>query len=528
MTGADIVVASLIRHQVNTVFGYPGANILPVYESLRKKKDQIRHVLSCHEQGAVHAADGFARASGAIGVAIATSGPGATNLVTGIATAYMDSSPLLVLTGNVPLKDLGRDCFQEIDITGITMPITKHNYIVRSAEEIEETIREAIQVANSGRKGPVLVDLPLDILLGEAEYRDLPPLPILMPPLQCSHGVQTYMDYICAHERPLILVGGGVVASGAETEVRALCKLLDVPVISTFMGQGVLSEKDEEYLGMIGIHGSPSAKEAVSRCDLLIAIGTRFNERVAPRDGNFLKNAELLHIDVDEAEIGKNISPSRYIVGDAKKALGVLLLQAPTRRYTSWRKQFVRKTEETMPLFAREVLEFIRENLKEEDIVVTDVGNHQMWASEIFQGLPSRRFLTSGGLGTMGFGMGASIGASAARKNAHIVLITGDGSIHMNINELATAVTENIPLTVVCMNDQALGMVLNMQRELYGEDYAVLPNRKTDLPTVARGFGAGADRLTEHAAWKETLKNALSTPHPMFLDCLLKGADTNG
>ncbi len=522
MTGAEIVAESLLLHGVTTVFGYPGGNVLPLYEALRRREGKIRHVLSCHEQGAVHAADGYARASGGLGVVLATSGPGATNLVTGIAAAYMDSTPLLAITGNVPLRDLGRDCFQEIDIAGVTMPITKHNYIVRSVDELEGVLREAIHIARSGRPGPVLVDIPVDVAQAEGAFQRLAPLPPSLPPLRCSHRVDTFMDYICAHRRPVLLLGGGVVSSGAGQEALALCQLLDLPVCTTLMGLGTIPEDHPCFLGMLGIHGTEAARQAVAESDLLIAVGTRFNERVAPDRERFAPKAHLLHLDVDEAEIGKNLPADRFMVGDAKKALGVLLLQPATRRYTAWREQAVGKPRTGDGGFPRKILQALWRYRLPGDTLVTDVGRHQMWAARYYPVDRPRAFLTSGGLGAMGFGMGAAVGAALARPESRILLITGDGSLHMDMAELATAVTEGLPLKIFCMNDESLGLVRQLQEQAYGSGYAVWPRRKTSLPELARAFGARGETIRADGDWEKTLRSVLDDPGPCLIDCRIE------
>lgn len=522
MTGAQVVVQTLLEQGVELVFGYPGANVLPLYEALRERRGQIRHVLSCHEQGAVHASDGYARASGKTGVVLATSGPGATNLVTGIAAAYMDSIPLVAITGNVPLRQLGRDCFQEIDIAGVTMPITKHNYIIKDTSELEPTLKKAFCLAQSGRRGPVLVDIPMDISTAQVEYRALPvPVP-QSPTFHCSHPVNTFMDYICAHERPLLLLGGGVIAAGAEQEALALAELLDLPVCSTLMGLGGISGLHRSFLGMTGIHGTKAANRAVAECDLLIAVGTRFNERVAQDRERFAPRAHILHLDIDNSEIEKNVRADRFLVGDAKKALGVLLLQQADRSFTPWRKQAVSWKTGPEEGFPHEILRALWRHRGEEDLLVTDVGQHQMWAARSYPVERPRTFITSGGLGAMGFGMGAAVGACLACPGAGVTLVTGDGSFHMDFGELATAVTENLPLRVFVFNNQTLGLVRVLQERAYGAPYAVEPRRRTDLVLLAEAMGARGLRLQEGDCVDQVVRQAFETGGPCVVDCRIE------
>ncbi|MDP4109102.1 MAG: biosynthetic-type acetolactate synthase large subunit, partial [Bacillota bacterium] len=489
MKGAQILIQSLIDQGTDTVFGYPGGAVLNIYDALYERKNEIRHILTSHEQGAAHAADGYARSSGKTGVVIATSGPGATNLVTGIATAFLDSVPMVAITGNVALDLIGRDSFQEIDIAGITMPITKHNYIVKNVAELQDTVSEAFVIANSGRCGPVLIDIPKDITAQETEYVKKEKFLKRVTPEPDAAEIETAAAAINRSNRPMIYSGGGVVSSGATKELLAFSKRINAPVAATIPGISAVPYDYPLYLGMIGMHGTAAANKAPQECDLLIAVGARFSDRVASDRRRFATNAEILHIDIDPSEISKNVRCGLSVTGDAKRILSLLAEKTERKTDGGWAHEMVRyKAQNALPAAApeglspRDIIREVRNCFGPDTIIVTDVGQHQMFTAQFYECSRPRTFITSAGLGTMGFGLGAAIGAKTANPDKPVVLITGDGSFHMNMNELATAVTENIPLTILVMNNGVLGMVRQWQKLFYGERYSgTTLSRKTDL-----------------------------------------------
>lgn len=519
--GAEILIECLKEQGVDTVFGYPGGCVLDIYDALYRD-GSIRHVITAHEQGAAHAADGYARTTGKVGVVIATSGPGATNLVTGIATAFMDSIPVVAVTGNVGANFLGRDSFQEIDISGITMPITKHNFIVKNADDLADTMRAAFRIANSGRKGPVLVDILKNVQIQEAEYTPAKPVPTPAKPVPVS-AVQAAADALNGAKKPLIMAGGGVIASGASEELLSLAEKLDAPVASTLMGLGGFPASHPLFAGMMGMHGTHTAAKLCLESDCILAIGTRFSDRVALNRDKFAAGKTVIQIDVDEAEIGKNVSVTHAVLGDVKETLKTLipLLSPVTGRAfaaTAAAYKTAEKATAKQPELGHEIL-IEAANLLKDGVVVTDVGQHQMWTAQYFPIEKPRTICTSGGLGTMGYGFGAAIGA-AIGTGKHVVLVTGDGSFNMNLNELSTAVTENLPITVLLMDNRALGMVRQWQKLFYGRRFSqTTVNKKTDYVKFAQSFGAKGLAIEKREEILPVLKEALSTPSPVVVDC---------
>ncbi len=526
--GSDILVECLLEQGVDTVFGYPGGAVLNIYDALYKYSDRITHVLTAHEQGASHAADGYARATGRVGVCIATSGPGATNLVTGIATAYMDSIPMVAITGNVAVPLLGRDSFQEVDITGITMPITKHNFIVKRVEDLADTVREAFRIAQSGRPGPVLIDLPKDITAAETDYVPQPkaaPRPFVPPK---EERIQMTLDRLKTCERPLIYFGGGVISSGAEAELLALAEAQDIPVCSSMMGLGGFPSDNRLWLGMVGMHGTVAANRAARECDLLLTCGARFSDRVAGSTTGFAPHADVVHMDIDHAEFDKNVAVAVRLAGNLKEVLGILVQRADRRAHPAWVGQVTGLKREIPALAADpdstpdplEILRTLRRLTPDDAIVATDVGQHQMWTAQHFEFRRPRTLLTSGGLGTMGYGLGAAIGAQAAFPNRRVVLISGDGSFHMNLNELTTLASYEFPIVVVVMNNRVLGMVRQWQKVFYGRRFSATdPHRKTDLVKLAEAFGCTGMRITRAGDVEPVLKAALEKKGPVLVDC---------
>lgn len=521
MDGAQVIVQTLLDEGVNTVFGYPGGAVLPIFDALYQKRDSIRHILTCHEQGAVHAADGYARASGRAGVIIATSGPGATNLVTGMATAYMDSSPLVAITGNVPLPLLGRDSFQEIDIAGVTMPITKHNVIVKSPGELAPKLHEAFIIARAGRPGPVLVDIPRDI--AEAQYEDHDNRPIYTPPQYPAdeHGMTRFCQALTKASKPVILAGGGVVLSGAGQALQALAERLGAPVCTTLMGLGALPWDHPLFLGMVGLHGLDEANRALGACDLLLAVGTRFTERVVLDRRTFAPQAEIYHIDIDPAEMGKNITPVGQLIGDADSMLKMLSERVEPKS-GGWSGQFVSFADRPLPLpgTPHSLIRAIWRHRTPGMTVVTDVGQHQMWAAQAYGVESPRRFITSGGLGAMGFGLGAALGTCMARSGERTVLVTGDASFHMNMAELATAVRYQLPITIFVFDNESLGLVRQLQ-DTYcqGRHSAVAHGWRTDYVKLAEAMGARGYMISLGADPEQTIKEALACDGPCVVHC---------
>ena len=533
LTGSEIVVECLKEQGVDTVFGYPGGTILNVYDALYKHHDEITHYLTSHEQGAAHAADGYARATGKVGVCMATSGPGATNLVTGIATAYMDSIPIVAITANVAKAGLGKDSFQEIDIVGATLPITKHNFIVKEVEELADTLRKAFYIAKSGRPGPVLVDITKDVTAATTEYEKKDPKPIVRDISRLKKAdLENAVEMINASKKPMIFVGGGATASGAYEEFRTFAKKVDAPVCDSLMGKGVFDGHDPLYTGMIGMHGTKASNLGVSKCDLLIAVGTRFSDRVIGNANTFAKNAKVLHIDIDPAEINKNIKVDGSVIGDLKEVLTRLNKMFDQQDHKEWIDE-VKALKEEFPLdYPKDrltgpyVLETLDKVTNGDAIVTTDVGQHQMWAAQYYTYSRPRQLLTSGGLGTMGYGVGACIGAKVGRKDKVAVNIAGDGCFRMNMNEIATATRYNIPIIQIVLNNHVLGMVRQWQTLFYGKRYSnTVLDDAVDFVKIAEGMGAKAYRITKKEEVEPVLKEAISLNIPVVIDCVIEEDD---
>lgn len=532
LTGAEIVVECLKEQGVDTVFGYPGGTILNVYDALYKHSEEINHILTSHEQGAAHAADGYARATGKVGVCLATSGPGATNLVTGIATAYMDSIPVVAITCNVNLPLLGKDSFQEVDIAGITMPITKHNYIVKDVKKLADTIRKAFRIAKEGRPGPVLVDITKDVTANICEYEKQAPPSTASLCKYNDQDIQNAIELIKQSEKPFIYVGGGAVISGAYEEVRALAELMDAPVCDTLMGKGVMDGHDDRYTGMIGMHGTKASNLGVSECDLLVALGARFSDRVVGNAAKFASNAKVLHIDIDAAEINKNIRTAASIVGDLKEILVKLNEGLPRMEHRDWNAH-IKELKEKYPLnYDDSVLScpYIMEEIDRvtdgKAVITTDVGQHQMWAAQYYKYSEPRTFLSSGGLGTMGYGLGACIGAKMGKPDKVCINIAGDGCFRMNMNELATASRYRIPIIEVVINNHVLGMVRQWQTLFYEKRYSqTILNDGVDFCAVAKGLGCEAIRVTRKEEVAKALKQAIEMNGPVLIECIIPEDD---
>ena len=532
LTGAEIVVECLKEQGVDTVFGYPGGTILNVYDALYKHSDEIRHILTSHEQGAAHAADGYARATGRVGVCLATSGPGATNLVTGIATAYMDSVPVVAITCNVNLPLLGKDTFQEVDIAGVTMPITKHGYIVKDVTKLADTIRKAFRIAREGRPGPVLVDITKDVTANTCEYEKREPLPFKNPCKYTDADIDQAITLMKAAQRPFIYVGGGAVISEAYKEVRELAEILDTPVCDTLMGKGVMDGHDPKYTGMIGMHGTKASNFGVSECDLLIALGARFSDRVVGNAAKFASGAKILHIDIDAAEIDKNIKTTASVVGDLKEILTKINEKLPKQQHTEWMAH-IEELKEKYPLSydpselsCPYIMQEIDRITKGEAIITTDVGQHQMWASQYYTYTMPRTFLSSGGLGTMGYGLGACIGAQLGQPDKICINIAGDGGFRMNMNELATASHYNIPIIEVVINNHVLGMVRQWQTLFYGKRYSqTVLSEQVDYCMVAKGLGCEAIRVSKKEEVDAAIQKAIDLKRPVLIECIIPEDD---
>jgi acetolactate synthase-1/2/3 large subunit len=530
LNGSQILMEVLLEQGVDTIFGYPGGAVLNIYDALYDYRNRINHVLTAHEQGAAHAADGYARATGKTGVVLATSGPGATNLVTGIATAYMDSIPMVAITGNVGTDLLGKDSFQEVYITGITMPITKHNYVVRNVNELADTLRSAFRIAISDRPGPVLVDLPKNVTAAMCEYIPAPPIVAKKPNNMNKDQLKEIADIINESENPVMLFGGGVVSSGASALVAQLINKSSIPSCHTIMGTGVQSFGHPLNLGMIGMHGNVSSTLAVEKADVLLAIGMRFSDRVATCGKSFAKKPKIIHIDIDPAEINKNVKIDYSIIGDVKEVLENLLPMIEEKQRDNWLQEIaeIQKNTDYKPetseteLKPFEIINDIYDILGEDIIMATDVGQHQMWAAQYSRSTDPRHFLTSGGLGTMGFGYGASMGAATAFPDQHIVHVTGDASFHMNLNELCTSVSYQLPIITVIFNNKALGMVYQWQKCFYNNRFCfTLPNRKTDYAMLAKAFGAEGIRCTTPEEFRNALQNAKKIQGPTVIELVL-------
>ena len=529
LNGSEILANVLIEQGVDTVFGYPGGAVLNIYDALYKYSDKIHHYMTAHEQGAAHAADGYARSTGKTGVVIATSGPGATNLVTGIATAYMDSIPLVAITGNVSTNLIGCDSFQEVFITGITMPITKHNFVVRKVDELADILREAFRIAESDRPGPVLVDIPKDVTAAKATYVPVKKEDLSPRTDKIVGNIDEIADLINRAERPFIYFGGGVKISEASEELRELIMKADVPAAYTLMAAGILGYGERNNLGLMGMHGNYSANCAANRSDVLLAIGTRFSDRVASNTSKFANNAKIVHIDIDSAEINKNVAADYSIIGDVKAVLKKLLPKIKKADHSAWIEKIdLWKNDDYVPedsdtvLKPHYVIQTACREAGEDAVFVTDVGQHQMWAAQYLRHVKPRNFLTSGGLGTMGYGYGAAIGAKLANPNVPVVHFTSDGSLHMNMNELCTAVSYNVPVITVILNNKVLGMVRQWQSTFYDRRFSSSePERITDYVRVAEAFGAKGYHCETPAEFEAAMKEAVKANGPVWIECVI-------
>ncbi|QUH30958.1 biosynthetic-type acetolactate synthase large subunit [Vallitalea guaymasensis] len=533
LTGAQIVIECLKEQSVDTVFGYPGGAVLNIYDEIYKNMDSIKHILTSHEQGASHAADGYARSTGKVGVVIATSGPGATNLVTGIATAYMDSVPMVAITGNVPVSLLGRDSFQEVDITGVTMPITKHNYIVKDVNDLADIIREAFYTAKEGRPGPVLIDIPKDVTANQAEYEPVVPKKVS----RCSKNITTEsieeaIELIKNSKKPYIYAGGGVIISEAAKELKDFAEKVQAPVTCSLMGIGGFPTNDDLYTGMIGMHGSKASNLGVTACDLLIVVGARFSDRVIGKPDKFANKARVLQIDVDPAEVNKNILTYHSVIGDIKKVLQQLNDRLEEQNHTEWLSE-IKYLKEKYPLkyptdcvSAQYAIEKLDEITEGEAIITTEVGQHQMWAGQYYKFKEPRKFLTSGGLGTMGYGFGACLGAKVGNPDKIVVNIAGDGSFRMNFNELLTAVRHNIKIIVLVINNGVLGMVRQWQTLFYDERYSFTTlNQDLDYVKLAESMGAVGFNITSKDQVEDVFKKAIEETKPVIINCVIDKDD---
>lgn len=528
LTGSQILIECLKEQGVDTVFGYPGGAILNVYDELYKQSERITHILTSHEQGASHAADGYARATGKVGVCFATSGPGATNLVTGIATAYMDSIPIVAVTCNVGAALLGKDSFQEIDITGVTLPITKHNFIVKDVKDLAKTVRKAFKIAQTGRPGPVLIDITKNATADKTEYEAQVIEPIKPSDDICQKDLDIALEMIGESKKPFIFVGGGAVLSDASKELYTFAKKVDAPVTDSLMGKGAFPGTDPAYTGMLGMHGTKASNFGVSACDLLIVVGARFSDRVTGNTSKFAANAKILQIDIDEAEMNKNVLIDAGIVGDVKLVLSKLNESLTQQDHSEW-IQKIQKFKDEFPLRYHEdvltgpfVIEEIYRQTKGDAIITTEVGQNQMWAAQYYKYTQPRTLLTSGGLGTMGYGLGASLGAKVGRPEKTVVNIAGDGCFRMNMNEIATATRHNIPIIEVVVNNHVLGMVRQWQNLFYGQRYAAtVLNDAVDFVKVAESMGARGIRATTQEEFKGAFKEALELNKPVVIDCII-------
>lgn len=527
LTGAEIVIECLKEQGVDTIFGYPGGTILNIYDALYKHQDEINHILTAHEQGAAHAADGYSRATGRVGVCMATSGPGATNLVTGIATAYMDSIPMVAITCNVPLSLLGRDSFQEVDITGVTMPITKYNFIVKDITKLTDTIRRAFVIAQTGRPGPVLIDITKDVTAATYDYEYKEPEPIIrQEDTITEEDIETALTLIRKAQKPYIFVGGGAIIAGAEEELFSFAHKIQAPVADSLMGKGAYDGSDELYTGMVGMHGTKTSNLGITECDLLVVIGARFSDRVVGKASKFARNAKILQFDVDPAEINKNIKTHASVIGDVKSILRKLNARLDPINHEEWVAHIERLKDmypmryEKSILTGPYIIEKIYEVTEGNAVIATEVGQHQMWAAQFYQYKYPRSFLTSGGLGTMGYGLGASIGAKMGVKDKIVINVAGDGCFRMNFNEIATATRYNIPIIQVVLNNHVLGMVRQWQTLFYGKRYSHTElNDQVDFVKIAEGMGAKAYRVTSKEEFEPVLREAIALNVPVVIDC---------
>ncbi len=533
LTGSEIVIECLKEQGVDTVFGYPGGSILNIYDALYKHQEEIRHILTSHEQGASHAADGYARATGKVGVCLATSGPGATNLVTGIATAYMDSVPMVAITCNVGTSLLGKDSFQEIDITGVTMPITKYNFIVKDVAKLAQVIRRAFAIAQTGRPGPVLVDITKDVTAAEYEYTYEAPAPVeRLTDKITEEAMDRAVEIIRKAEKPFIFVGGGAVIANASDELRAFAKKIQAPVADSLMGKGAYDGTDELYTGMVGMHGTKTSNFGITECDLLIVVGARFSDRVTGNASKFAKNAKILQFDVDPAEINKNIRVDACVIGDVKVILRKLNARLDPMHHDEW-VAHIERMKDMYPLRYDKnlltgpfVIEQIYEATKGDGIIVTEVGQHQMWAAQYYKYKNPRTLLTSGGLGTMGYGLGASIGAKLGCPDKVVINVAGDGCFRMNMNEIATAARYNIPIIQVVINNHVLGMVRQWQTLFYGKRYSqTVLNDAVDFVKLSEAMGAKAFRVTKKEEFLPRLQEAMAMNGPCVIDCQINCDD---
>lgn len=529
LTGSQILIKVLLEHGVDTIFGYPGGAALNIYDTLFQHRNEIRHILTAHEQGAAHAADGYARATGKTGVVIATSGPGATNLVTGIATAFMDSIPMVAITASVPGNLIGTDSFQEICITGVTMPVTKHNYFINRVEDLEDALRNAFRIANDGRKGPVLVDITKDVTVAETEFQPGEPMALKEFPKAPQAHIEQLAKLINNSKKPVICFGGGVVASRAREEVAELIHKADIPATYTMMAAGVISYDDPKNLGLIGMHGSMASNKGVDMADLVIALGTRFSDRVALNTAKFARRAAIVQIDIDRCEMNKNVEVDLTIIGDVKETLTRLLPLVENKSHCKWTKKLSKLKQTTVntkcprdTLHPRDIIGIACDKTDKETIYVTDVGQHQMWAAQYLKHGKTKGFLTSGGLGTMGFGYGAAIGAQVGCPHKRIIHFTGDASFHMNLNEACTAVSQKLPIITVIMNNQVLGMVYQWQSCFYNGNFsATTPERETDFVKLAEGFGAIGYRAETPEEFSRVFEKALTAKGPVWIECII-------
>lgn len=531
LTGAQITIETLIEQGCKVLFGYPGGQVIDLYDALYEREDRIKHVLTAHEQGACHAADGYARASGQVGVVMATSGPGATNLVTGIATAYLDSIPLVAITGNVPNSLIGRDSFQEVDITGITLPITKHNFIVKNIENLADTIREAFKIAKSGRPGPVLVDIPKDVQQSRFEYTPHDVVEKIEQRPAKEYKIEKAAKMLMEANRPYIYVGGGAITADATEEIIQLANTIDAVIGSTLMGLSVIPGNNERFLGMEGMHGDYASSIAQDEADLILTIGARFSDRATGNVSKYATKAKIIHIDIDRAEVDKNVSVDLGVGGDLKQALNEILKLVKPKENIEWQnrikelKEFSKKSiDQNMPkdeLNPYTLIKEVSKHTSDDTKIVTDVGQHQMWVAQYYEFKKPRTFITSGGLGTMGFGLGAAIG-SAMYTNEQTVLFTGDGSFGMNLNELATVATQNLPIVIILMNNGVLGMVRQWQNLFFDKHYSqTVLERKTDFVKLAEAFGIKGYRISDVSQMKDVIDQAFKEKGPVLVDCYI-------